>query len=223
MDIEVSASVLRRARLHAALSDPIRLTVVDELAASDRTPSELAAATGVAASLLAHHLRILEGAGVVTRRRSNGDGRRWYLRLRPEPFPETRATRIRASTVLFVCTHNSARSQLAAALWNRSSGARAESAGTHPATRIHPGAIRAGRRLGLDLRRARPRGLEQIASAPDILVTVCDQAREELGERVSIHWSVPDPVERGSDPAFRAVAEELRGRVERLAASVDRG
>jgi protein-tyrosine-phosphatase len=203
------------------LGDPIRLMVVDELAGSDRTPGELAAATGVAPSLLAHHLGILEDAGVVTRRRSSGDGRRSYLHLLAGLGPEIGPVRFRASGLLFVCTHNSARSQLAAALWNRSSDARAESAGTHPAARIHPGAVRAGRRLGLDLRRARPRGLDEISRAPDVVVTVCDQAREELGEQVSIHWSLADPVDVGTDRAFRAVAEELRERVDRLATSVD--
>jgi ArsR family transcriptional regulator, arsenate/arsenite/antimonite-responsive transcriptional repressor / arsenate reductase (thioredoxin) len=95
-------------------------------------------------NLLAHHLRVLEEAGIVTRRRSDGDRRRTYLRLVPGALDSLAGPGLRpARRVLFVCTANSARSHLAAALWRRASKVPAASAGTHPAAAIDPGAIAA--------------------------------------------------------------------------------
>src|ERR1700761_1011034 len=73
----------RRARVHAALSDPARLAITDALGDGDAPPSELAAMLGPPANLLAPPLGVLEQAGVVTRHRSEGDRRRTYLRLIP--------------------------------------------------------------------------------------------------------------------------------------------
>lgn len=98
-----------------------------------------------------------------------------------------------ARRVLFVCTRNSARSQLAAALWRQASDIPAASAGTHPAERIAQGAIDVARRYGLDLAGLAPRLLEEVAREEDLLVTVCDNAHEELPGLRGIHWSVPDP------------------------------
>jgi len=81
-------------------------------------------------NLLAHHLRTLEQAGVITRRRSEGDRRRAYLRLVPGTLDSLVAAPAAAvPRVLFVCTANSARSHLAAALWRRASHVPAASAG----------------------------------------------------------------------------------------------
>jgi protein-tyrosine-phosphatase/DNA-binding transcriptional ArsR family regulator len=221
MTVEVSPRALQvqeRAALHAALADPIRLAIVDELAAGDRTPSELGQLTGTPSNLVAHHLRVLEQRGIVARRRSIGDGRRAYLRLVTERLDSLIVRpAMEAESVLFVCTRNSARSQLAAAMWNsRPRAARAESAGTHPDGRVHPGAVRAARRRGLDLARAVPRALNDIALRRPLIVSVCDQAREELGSRVTVHWSVADPVALGTREAFDEAADEIGQRVERL-------
>ncbi|MEZ5269751.1 MAG: winged helix-turn-helix domain-containing protein [Microthrixaceae bacterium] len=74
--------VAERAARHAALGDPVRLSVVDELVVSDRSPVELSRLVGIESNLLAHHLDILEEAGLIERSRSSGDGRRRYVHLR---------------------------------------------------------------------------------------------------------------------------------------------
>src|SRR3954453_5197142 len=107
-----------RARIHAALSDPARLAIVDALTLGDASPGEIGHDLGLPTNLVAHHVKVLEDAGLIARSRSEGDRRRTYLRLQPDalatlappPLPD-------ANRVVFVCTHNSARSQLAAALW----------------------------------------------------------------------------------------------------------
>ena len=78
MDVE------QRASFHAALGDPARLTIVDSLFLTDLSPGDLARRLGLPSNLLAHHLRVLESAGIIERRRSEGDGRRSYVRLRSE-------------------------------------------------------------------------------------------------------------------------------------------
>jgi ArsR family transcriptional regulator, arsenate/arsenite/antimonite-responsive transcriptional repressor / arsenate reductase (thioredoxin) len=211
-------SIGDRADIHAALADPIRVAIVDELSVGDRTPTELARSMGAPSNLMAHHLGVLADRGIVERRRSIGDGRRAYLRLVPERLDGLiLRPRLEVRRLLFVCTRNSARSQLAAAMWNRGSGRpRAESAGTHPAARVSRGAVRAARRRGLDLSRALPRRLDDAMVQGSLLVTVCDQAREELGDRVAVHWSVADPVAAGTREAFEAAADEFEERVDRL-------
>jgi DNA-binding transcriptional ArsR family regulator len=102
--------------MHAALADPARLAITDTLADGDASPSELAAMLAMPSNLLAHHLRVLEGAGVVARHRSEGDKRRSYLRPVPGLLDSLAGPPGRAARrVLFVCTANSARSHLAAA------------------------------------------------------------------------------------------------------------
>ncbi|MGZ5296894.1 MAG: arsenate reductase/protein-tyrosine-phosphatase family protein [Actinomycetota bacterium] len=215
-------TVEERANVHSALADPIRVAIVDELGTSDRTPTELGRSLEIPSNLMAHHLRILEQRGVVERRRSIGDGRRTYVHLHVPCLagliiPPTFATEL----VVFVCTRNSARSQLAAAMWNRSRpSVRAGSAGTHPSGRVHPGAIRIGRQRGLDLANAVPHLLDPADARHALIVTVCDQAREELSDRVSVHWSVRDPVAIGTAGAFKAAADEIAWRVERLSEAV---
>ena len=101
------------------------------------------------------------------------------------PAPRT------AGRVLFVCTANSARSHIAAALWRRASTVPAVSAGTNPAARIDPGAIAAARRHHLPMRRLRPCHISDVRQDGDLVITVCDLAREELGRQATVHWSVP--------------------------------
>lgn len=210
--------------MHAALGDPHRLAVMDELAVSDRSPSELCRQLGIESNLVAHHLEVLERAGLVERVASIGDRRRKYLRLLPGPMQDLfRAGPLAARGVLFVCTANSARSQLAAALWNARSPVRAVSAGTAPATRVHPHAIAAAARRGLDLSRERPRALTDADAAADLVVTVCDRAHEQPGplrDRPVLHWSIADPADEGTPEAFDQALRHLEIRIDALATRV---
>jgi protein-tyrosine-phosphatase len=218
MDLD---SLARRVSVHAALADEYRLRIVDELALSDRAPSELRGLLGVESNLLAHHLGVLEQAGLVERVVSAGDRRRRYLRLQPDVLAVVcrPAVRVAAESVMFVCTANSARSQLAAALWNAVHEVGASSAGTQPAVEVHPEAVLAGARVGLDLGKSVPRSVDH-AEVPDLLITVCDRAHEELALRspttVVLHWSIPDPAETGAPAAFDATVERLTTRVNAL-------
>jgi protein-tyrosine-phosphatase/DNA-binding transcriptional ArsR family regulator len=212
-------SLEERARRHAALGDPIRLALVEDLVTSDRTPLELQERAGLASNSLAYHLDVLEQAGLIVRCQSSGDRRRRYICLVPSAIPEP-LTRVAAEprSAVFVCTQNSARSPLAAALWRQITAKPATSAGTHPADRIHRGAVAAGRRAGVDLSDAHPRHLDDVDARPELVVTVCDRAHEELDPQPDwLHWSLPDPVEAGTKHAFDATVEELRDRITALA------
>ena len=126
--------------------------------------------------------------------------------------------------VLFVCTHNSARSQIAEALLVHEGGTAFEvhSAGTE-ATRVNPLAIQVLRERGIDWSRARSKAITEFLGQPfDAVVTVCDDARETcpvfLGARRSFHWSLDDPSRvQGSHEeqlaAFRRTADEVAARL----------
>lgn len=219
-------TVARRVAIHAALADPHRLSIVDELAWSDRSPSELSDKLEIGTNLLAHHLQVLDDAGLIARSASAGDRRRRYLTLRAEgltAIAEPVATLV-ARNILFVCTANSARSQLAAAIWNARHEVPASSAGTRPATAVHAQALAAATRAGLDLTGARPRALGEVVERADLVVSVCDIAHEELrslpDDARLLHWSIPDPVKDGSPSAFDHAVDLITSRVETLAPHV---
>ena len=222
----VEMSLAQRAAIHGVLADPHRLEIVDELAMSDRSPSELGISLRIGSNLLAHHLRVLEGAGIVERLASAGDARRRYVRLVPDAvsvIAEPVATLV-ARHVLFVCTANSARSQLAAAVWNARHEVPASSAGTRPAERVRSKAIEAAARAGLDLRGARTRSIDEVTDDPDLVVTVCDIAHEEVrslpADAKLLHWSIPDPARGRSPSAFDRALGRITARVEILAPHV---
>jgi protein-tyrosine-phosphatase/DNA-binding HxlR family transcriptional regulator len=218
MSPDRASDLARRAAVHAALADPARLQIADTLLLGDASPSELAAMLAMPSNLLAHHLHVLEQAGIITRRRSEGDRRRTYLQLVPGALDFLAPQAARAALrVLFVCTANSARSHLAAALWRRTSNIPAASAGTHPATAIDPGAIAAATRHRLPLPRLRPRHISAVRKDGDLVVTVCDLAHEELAEAGTVHWSIPDPVPSGDPATFDAALAQLDDRVGRFA------
>ncbi len=211
----IHLDVEQRAKVHAALGDLLRLAIVDDLTTSDRSPHELQTRFDMPSNLLAHHLDVLEEAGLIERSRSSGDGRRRYVHLRLDSLDQLRLRpTLLPQPVLFVCTANSARSQLAAAIWHGVTGTRAASAGTHPANAVHAGAAAAARRAGLDLTNATPTALDTVRRRPALTITVCDRAHEELGADPSwLHWSVPDPVPIGTREAFDATVVELRRRI----------
>jgi ArsR family transcriptional regulator, arsenate/arsenite/antimonite-responsive transcriptional repressor / arsenate reductase (thioredoxin) len=220
--ITEQVSVERRAAVYAALGDPARLAVVDALLLGDRSPGELGEALGMPSNLLAHHLRLLEQTGVVERGRSEADRRRSYVRLVPCALPASPVAGLAAPRVVFVCTHNSARSQLASAVWAKRSTVPVASAGTHPARRVHRRAVAVGRRHGLALADARTASVDEVLRPDDLVVAVCDSAYEELGPAADrLHWSVPDPVPVNTQAAFERAYEEIEKRVDRLAAAVE--
>ena len=227
----------RRAARLAALADPARLAIIDALWWGDVSPSHLQAALSMSSNLLAHHVKVLEGEGLVVRRRSEGDRRRSYVTLvrssldgllpgTPGAPSENSAAPRHVSRVVFVCTANTARSQLAAALWRSRTPVPVASAGTHPADQVDPAAVATARRHGLAMRQSRPRSIVDVVQAGDVIVTVCDSAHEELdahGELAqagTVHWSIPDPVVVGTDEAFDAAFEQLSQRVDDLAECV---
>ena len=221
MDTETLAGFRARVARHAALADPARLRIVDLLTLGDFSPTELQAELGMPSNLLSHHLRVLEEAGLATRHRSEADRRRSYLRLAAGALDGLVPGSGRgARRVLFVCTRNSARSQLAAALWQQVSGIPSGSAGTHPADHIARGAIEVARRHGLELADIPPRQLDPVAVEGDLVVTVCDSAHEELAGLGGVHWSVPDPLRLGTVEAFEHAYSDLAHRITDLAPRV---
>jgi protein-tyrosine-phosphatase len=216
-----------RVSVHAALAEPHRLAIVDALALGDLSPGELGERTGQPSNLLAHHLGTLESAGLVRRRRSDGDGRRSYLTLAWENsiVAATAAQGVAptGTRVVFVCSANSARSQMAASLLARASGSPVASAGTAPAAAIHPLALAELERHGLAPLAPTPASAADVVTGNDIVVAVCDNAYEDLGpHNVALHWSVPDPA-RGNADAFGKAFADLTPRIARLADALTHG
>jgi ArsR family transcriptional regulator, arsenate/arsenite/antimonite-responsive transcriptional repressor / arsenate reductase (thioredoxin) len=225
-------------------ADPIRWRLLSELAYSDRRVRELCALLGRPQNLVSYHLGKLRTVGVVSRRRSAADGRDSYytldlarciellatsggalhpsLRL-AEPAPH-RWDRAARSRVLFLCTGNSARSQMAEALVRRLTGGAVEarSAGSHPKP-LHLNAVAVMRERGIDIAGRRSKHLSEFAGERfDYVVTLCDRVREvcpEFGGHPDlIHWSMPDPVREGDTDAttysaFERTADELGTRI----------
>jgi ArsR family transcriptional regulator, arsenate/arsenite/antimonite-responsive transcriptional repressor / arsenate reductase (thioredoxin) len=229
--MDVEERYRSRAVLHHALAEPHRLAIIDALSLSDRTPGALAEVTGLEMNLLAFHLGVLESAGLILRRRSSGDRRHRYVTLRhdaldglvPTAAPPGDGALGPAERVLFVCTQNAARSQLAAALWRGRTGRIGESAGTAPARSVHPLAVAIAGSRGVDLSRAEPRALADVMVPPDLVVTVCDRALESgvpFADRPHLHWSLADPAATGTPAAFARAYDEVAERVEHLAEHV---
>lgn len=225
------ASVEARARVHASLGESTRLRMVDHLVLGDASPGELGRLVDLPTNLLAHHLKVMDEAGLIRRVRSEGDRRRSYVQLVLDDPLVAAITQAAGGTspwpaerVVFVCTQNSARSQLAAAAWRRASAIPAASAGTRPAVRVHPRAVSVGRRHGLRLAGARTAHVDDVLGDADLVVAVCDHAHEELRPtdhpRPQLHWSVPDPAPADSDDAFEAAYQQISERVDRLATTL---
>jgi protein-tyrosine-phosphatase len=218
MNIERSSELGQRAAKHAALSEPARLRIIDLLTLGDLSPTEIQVTLGIRGNLVTHHLNALEAVGMVSRSRSEADKRRSYIRLTDTALEGLTPGAVgHAERVVFVCTANSARSQLAAALWEQQSAIPATSGGTHPADRIDAGAVAAAQRHNLTLAEMKPRILGDVLTDTDFVVTVCDNAHEELGVTGNLHWSIPDPVRIGTAAAFDTTYTELQRRISDLA------
>jgi protein-tyrosine-phosphatase len=238
---------------------PVRWSVLRQLARSDRSVSELTELVDEPQNLVSYHLRQLRDGGLVSSRRSSADGRDVYyaidlaacaaqlqsaggalhpaLALAPTSARPTVARSRRRRRVLFLCTGNSARSQMAEAiLEHQTNGAvSAASAGSHPKP-LHPNAVRVMRKRGIDISGNRTKHLDALASQPfDLVITLCDRVREVCPELPHhperVHWSIADPAregdtDRASLPAFERTAAELETRirflVHQLATTPDR-
>jgi protein-tyrosine-phosphatase/DNA-binding transcriptional ArsR family regulator len=231
---------------------PLRWRLLSELARSDRRVGELCELAGQRQSLVSYHLRQLRDGGLVSARRSVADGRDTYYVLElarcgellvgagaslhpglasPVLSDPGRARGVARTRVLFVCTGNSARSQLAEALIEQlSAGAvRAASAGSHPKP-LHPNAVRVMRARGIDLAGRRSKHLSAFTGRRfDYVISLCDRVREVCpefpGTPQAIHWSIRDPGrEPGTDeqtlPAFERTAAELATRIGFLLAAI---
>ncbi|WP_127506268.1 helix-turn-helix domain-containing protein [Actinoplanes solisilvae] len=215
-----ASSLQTRARVHAALGEPARLAIVDALTLGDASPGEIARDLAMPTNLVAHHLKVLQDAGLIVRTRSEGDRRRTYLRLQPDVLASLTPPALQdARRVVFVCTHNSARSQLAAALWRDRIGGAVASAGTKPAARVHPRAVKIAHRHGLRLDPTGTADVADVVHDGDLVIAVCDNAHEDLTGpvRPRLHWSVPDPVRVNTDAAFEAAYRDLAQRIDRVA------
>jgi protein-tyrosine-phosphatase/DNA-binding transcriptional ArsR family regulator len=232
--------------LHLA-SNPLRWRLLRELVRSDRAVKELVALVGESQNLVSYHLRLLRDGGLVSAHRSSADGRDSYYSidllacreglgasgaaLHPalgpwhDPAPSAgRRPSTRRPRVLFLCTGNSARSQMAEALLVRMSNGRieAKSAGSQPKP-LHRNAVRALRKRGVDISAQRSKHVDELASERfDTVITLCDRVREVCPDFASepelVHWSVPDPAAHGSTdretyPAFERAAVDLETRI----------
>ncbi len=223
---------------------PLRWRLLGELARSDRRVGELCVLAGRRQSLVSYHLRQLRDGGLVSMQRSAADGRDTYyildlarcgellasagVALHPglatAPRPPLREHAAKTARVLFLCTGNSARSQIAEALAERLSGGAvsAASAGSKPKP-LHPNAVRVMREWSIDIAGRRSKHLDEFAAEGfDYVISLCDRVRETCPEFPGgpelIHWSVPDPArEPGTDdetlPAFGRTADELAARI----------
>jgi protein-tyrosine-phosphatase len=236
------------------LGHPLRWQLLDELARSDRTVNELTTAVGEAQNLVSYHLGKLRDAGLVTTRRSSADGRDAYYSadlarigqllsatagalhpgLVPTP-PLLGSDRPATARVLFLCTGNSARSQIAEALARHRSGGAVDaySAGSHPRP-LHPNAVRVMRdEHGIDLAGYQSKHFSMFTDRQfDWVISLCDKVREVCpefpGDPETIHWSIPDPAASGANdeasyPAFQQLADELETRVGFLLAVLTNG
>ena len=130
------------------------------------------------------------------------------------------------ATVLFVCLHNAGRSQMSAALFERTAGGshRALSAGTTPADRVHPEVVEAMGELGIDLSGRTPRGLtRELAEQADVVVTMgCGDECPYIPGKRYVEWLLPDPKGRPLDDV-RAIRDDITERVLALVAELDTG
>jgi protein-tyrosine-phosphatase/DNA-binding transcriptional ArsR family regulator len=226
---------------------PLRWQVLQQLAHSDLRVRELVTAIKKPQNLISYHLRQLRAGELVTTRRSTYDARDTYYHLdltrceqllrqsasaiHPALRPRAPAPRLQTDAraepvrVLFLCTGNSARSPMAAALLRHRAGdlVDAVSAGSHPKP-LQPAAIRVlSDRYGIDLSAHQPTRLGALTDRRfDYVISLCDKVREVCpefpGHPDVIHWSIPDPAASTEgtgtiDAAIVRTAAELDNRI----------
>jgi protein-tyrosine-phosphatase len=234
---------------------PLRWRVLVELTESDRQVRELTHVVGHPQGLVSYHLARLRAGGLVSSRKSSFDGRAVYYRVHLDkcaellaatgaalhpglpssgaPIPARRVGRARRRpSVLFVCTGNGARSQIAEAILRERASDRVEvaSAGSHPKP-VHPNAIKVLAERGIDISGSRSKPITEFSGHHfDYVITLCDIVREVCpefpGQGQPMHWSTEDPSRasgavRDTLPGFRALATELDTRIGFLVSLID--
>ena len=238
------------------LAHDIRWRILLALARSDFRVEELVKQIKQPPNLISYHLKRLRLQQLVTQRRSSADSRDIYYSLNldqfrqlyfeagqalhpgvsepvNQPHPQGETLAASPTRVLFLCTHNSARSQMAEGLLRASGGDKVEvfSAGSEP-TSIHPLAIKVMGRIGVELREHRVKHFDEfIGQSFDYIITVCDRVREVCpvfpGEPKEIHWSFPDPAAiegtaKTQEKGFGETAQQLKTRIELLLLMIER-
>lgn len=250
------APFMQPPRILKLLAHEIRWNLLLLLACSDYTVQELVRLVGQPQNLVSYHLRQLRELAVVTERRSAADERSLYYSLdldylhtlyfsapgsiHPALGVGTRPSKkeewdfVRPPRILFLCTQNSARSQMAEGIVHHLTQGKAEvfSAGNQPASEVHPNAIRAVATLGIDISQQHPKHLDEFQGQSfDCIVTLCDRVREACptfpGTPDVIHWSFPDPAAvEGSEElrykAFEHTAYQLTRRIRLLLTLLER-
>jgi ArsR family transcriptional regulator, arsenate/arsenite/antimonite-responsive transcriptional repressor / arsenate reductase (thioredoxin) len=234
------------------LAHDVRWHLVAVLALSDRRVQELVEILQRPQNLISYHLRLLREGNLVSVRRSSADARDTYYSL---DLPQVRTLYLASGAalhpalaadaqpemavaegdlggkqpfrILFLCTHNSARSQLAEGIMRSVAGAAAEvySAGSEP-DEVHPLAIEAAAVLGIDISQQESRHMDQfVGQTFDYVITVCDRVRESCpvfpNDPQQIHWSFADPTAVAGTyqqrlNAFVKTARELSTRINYL-------
>lgn len=236
------------------LAHDVRWELLAELSRSDRRVGELVTLTARPQNLVSYHLGRLRAGGIIHERRSSADARDVYyhldlgrlgelyrnsgIALHPALIDGSAKGNLRPLRrplrVLFLCTHNSARSQMAEALLRIQAGPQmvVASAGSQPSA-VHPLAVQvmAERSIAIDGQLSKHMD-ELVHEKWNIVVTVCDQVREVCpafpAETRTIHWSVPDPAAATGTAAervaaFHAAADDIAQRVECLRAGLGEG
>lgn len=232
------------------IAHDVRWQLLAALTQSDYRVQELVEIVGQRPNLVSYHLGQIKAAGIVKERRSAADARDVYYSLDLERLDalysaagaalhpalsknfqvSAERTSSRPQKVLFLCTENSARSQMAEGLLRHTGGNRFEafSAGTVP-TKLHPNAIKALSQMGVDISQQQAKSIDQFQDQIfDYVITVCDRARENCptfpNKAHMIHWSLPDPViaytAEAQYRAFEQTARELSVRLRYLLISI---
>lgn len=233
------------------LADESRQAIVRLLAQSDQRAGEIGALIRLPPNAVSYHLKQLRAIGLLRDRRSSADARDVYYQLdvgrlhalysaagdalypgmavpldQPHEQPDASRRLSQPLRVLFLCTHNSARSQMAEAILRQMGGDQVEafSAGSLP-TEAHPEALATLREAGIDTTALDAKSMDRFIGKPlDYIITVCDRVRDICpsfpGDPAQAHWSIADPAvvedpERRAK-AFHEVLNELQVRIRYL-------
>jgi protein-tyrosine-phosphatase/DNA-binding transcriptional ArsR family regulator len=223
MSVELNDPLLEgRAHRFAALGEPARLAIMDALQVGDLSPRDLGESLGLPSNLLTHHLRVLSSAGLVVRRRSQGDKRKSYICRVPGvlEFLLPHIVPFAVERVHFVGSGNALRSLLAEAMWQEVSSVPVTSSGIEPVLEVGDDLYVLLDRHDLITPQHPPQGFVEAVQSGDTIITVCDAAAERVGGQAFAHWSIPDPLLAGASETVEQTYSLLATYVNRLATQV---